>query len=77
MVGAAGLGGDTGMGRGWEGNPAQPRDRPDPPSAKEAQGNAHNHLPRTNGKIMMVGRELRAHLETSMPLLGFLACGEA
>ena len=65
------------MGTGRKGGPAQPRDTPGPRCAKEARGNARNRLPRTNGKIIMVGRELQTHLEASVPLLGFLACGEA
>lgn len=51
------------MGTGWECGSDPLRNTAGPYQMKEAWSNAHNLLPRTNGKMMMVGRELQTHLE--------------
>lgn len=51
---------------GWvPGCPYPVRDTPGPCFENVAQGNAHNHLPRTNEKIIPAGKELQTPLEAS------------
>lgn len=66
----------TWVGMGQEGGLAQLRDTSGPQCAKEAWGNALNHLPRTNMKIIVLRMELQTHLEASESLLVSLACGK-